>query len=56
MKNKNRRLCRRCKYSRKFTYNDTYNTCHYILIEHRMRGCPVEECDKFKPRERGEKK
>ena len=22
--------------------------CEYILIEHKMRGCPAEHCDKYK--------
>lgn len=26
--------------------------CNYILMEHQRRGCPPEECDKYKPRTR----
>ena len=42
--------CRHCKY--RAGYQDA-NGCDYYLITGKLRGCSVEECDRWK--EKGEK-
>lgn len=39
--------CRKCQY--RSTYTDT---CDFLIITGRSRGCPVEACTHFAPRQR----
>lgn len=52
--------CHRCQHRSAMNVDPEYGDyicCLYILDERRMRGCPVENCDKFiegKPKRRME--
>lgn len=45
---KHREQCRKCGYGSVHTFAGHIN-CNYILIEGHMRGCPVENCKRFRP-------
>ena len=47
MENKNRKLCRSCKYSVDPRMWITSYRCNYILITGHSRGCPASDCDKY---------
>lgn len=40
--------CRKCGYSSSQTFAGNIS-CNFILIEGHMRGCPVENCKRFRP-------
>lgn len=42
--------CETCFYWREFTHNE--NCCHFLLIEHQMRGCDPQNCKRWRPRNR----
>lgn len=46
--NKNRHLCKKCKY-RGREMGGYRTTCDYIVIVGHSRGCKVENCNKYEP-------
>lgn len=42
-------VCRKCKYSAKFS--NTRVLCDFVLKTKRLRNCNVGECDKFEKEE-----
>lgn len=50
---KNKRAsCKGCLYRRPIGSNQNYTICHYLLDTGKVRGCPVEHCDKKVVRKR----
>lgn len=47
------KICETCYYWREMTPSE--NACHYLLDEKQSRGCPAENCTKWKPK-RAERK
>lgn len=48
--NAKKELCIKCKYGSSARVTNV--TCNYILMEHKMRGCPADNCNKYKPRKK----
>ena len=44
LKNRNKRKCKTCQYRAAPTSS---NGCDYFFITKRLRGCPVNDCDKY---------
>ena len=47
MENKNRKLCRSCKYSNQPNLWTVSGRCNYICVTGHSRGCPASDCDKY---------
>lgn len=45
-----------CYYAMQDECNPDRHVCGYILITGVPRGCPVDRCDKFKPKDRSSEK
>ncbi len=48
MKNKDRHLCKTCKYrAGKWEHRTVGYRCDYICIVGHSRGCPAENCNRY---------
>lgn len=50
--NLDRHLCKKCKYRGDLLQKKYKNYCDYIFVTNHMRGCNVENCNKY---EKGKK-
>lgn len=44
--------CRRCRYYWKARETEGHGACIYILYHHKKRGCPVDRCYRYSPKEK----